>query len=337
MPSPAKQARLYRNLYTLLKAGIGISRALETASRNARGPAARACRQMREQIGQGCSLAQAMASHRRVFSPLDVKLIEAGEESGQLAETFEQLSRRHELRKQVRSNIASGLMLPGLILHAAALFAPLPGFVLGTLTVGGYIASALGILAVLYVPLLLVGAVVYLTPPTGPARTALDYLCGAIPLLSGGLLQLAYARYLRVMGMLLAAGVPIRQAAQSAWELCPNARVRNQVRGAAQSVQQGRSFSAGLSPSMPSEYRQGLLVAEESGTLDEAFLRLAELAQEAADRRMTQLSVWLPRLVYLAVVLLLAWHILRNAQMVLEKTGSVLGFLDRASGGRILL
>ncbi len=337
MPSPAQQARLYRNLYTLLKAGIGISRALDTASKNARGPAARACRQVREQIGQGRSLAQAMASHPRAFGPLDVKLIQAGEESGQLAETFEQLSRWHELRKQVRANITSGLMLPGLILHAAAIFAPLPGFVLGTLTIGGYIASALGILAVLYVPLLLVAAIVYLTPPTGPARTALDHLTGAIPFLSGGLLQLAYARYFRVMGMLLSAGVPVRQASRTASQLCPNARVRRQVRGAAESVEQGQSFSAGLSPSMPGEYREGLTVAEESGTLDEAFERLADLAQEAADRRMTQLSVWLPRLVYFGVVLLLAWHVLHNARMVLERTGSVLGFLKPPPGGRIFL
>jgi general secretion pathway protein F len=321
MPSPKQQAHLYRNLHTMLKAGIGILRALEMAGRNSPGRGARACREMPRKIAQGRDLAQAMSESPRAFPAIDVQLVQAGEMSGRLSETFLELSRWYDLRQKIRTNLVNGLLLPGLILHAAALVAPLPAFVLGQADLTGYILSGLALLAVFYVPLLLVLAVVYLTPATGGARALLDYVASGIPVLGRGLAQWAYARTFRVLSMLLSAGVPIARASRIASDLCPNAKIRRQFASAARSVESGASFSTGLGPSMLREYRESLVIAEETGTLQESLDRLAELAEQAAERSMTQLSVWLPRLVYLLILLLLAWQVISNALLLLEKAG----------------
>lgn len=305
----------------MLTSGIGIFRALSVSSRNM-GPRIRgAFADVEQQAGQGTSLSQAMSRHPRVFRPLDVNLVEAGELSGHLDQCFAELAQWYDLRSRMRTNVLHGLAMPLLVLHAAALIAPLPSLFLGSGGMADYALSIAGILAVFYLPAAIILAIVKLTPETGLARRAVDRLGLTVPVLGSALRHLAYARYFRVLGLLLRAGVPVRRAADSAHQLCPNAVIRRHLAGSVQSVRDGSTLSAGMARSVPTEYVDAIAVAEETGTVDQAAEQLAQVAQDTAERRLVGLSVWLPRLVYVLIMLVLAWQVVTNALLVMRKVG----------------
>jgi type II secretory pathway component PulF len=314
-------ATAYRNLSTMLEAGLGIFRAFSLSSRNMGPRIRRAFGDVEHDVGQGTSLSQAMARHPRVFRPIDVKLVEAGELSGHLAQCFAELGQWYDLRSRMRSNVINGLAMPLLVLHAAALIAPLPSLFLGSGGLSDYALSIAGILAVFYVPALLISAVIKLTPETGAARAVLDRVALSVPILGSALRHLAYARYFRVLGLLLRSGVPIRGAADSAQQLCSNAVVRRHLAGSVESVREGSTLSSGMGRSVPTEYVDAVAVAEETGTVDQACDKLAQVAQDRAERRLMGLSVWLPRVAYVLIMLLLAYQVVTNALLVIRKIG----------------
>jgi type II secretory pathway component PulF len=149
----------------------------------------------------------------------------------------------------------------------------------------------------------------------------LDRIALSVPILGSALRHLAYARYFRVLGLLLRAGVPIRSAAQSAQQLCSNAVVRGHLAGSVGSVREGSTLSAGMGRSVPTEYVDAIAVAEETGTVDQACEKMAQVAQDRAERRLMGLSVWLPRIVYVLIMLMLAWQVVTNALLVMRKIG----------------
>jgi type II secretory pathway component PulF len=81
-----------RAVASLLRAGLPLARALETASGVASGPAAAALADVRARVERGAGLQEAMESHPEVFSPLYRGLVCSGDRSGELEGVFKRLA-----------------------------------------------------------------------------------------------------------------------------------------------------------------------------------------------------------------------------------------------------
>jgi type IV pilus assembly protein PilC len=108
-----------RNMAAMLDAGLSVTRALGVMKRQSDDDYyEEIVTTIRSQIRQGKSLTDGLKQFSDEFSPLFIYMIEAGEESGSLAEAMatiaDQLERAHELKKKIRG----AMIYPAVIVTA---------------------------------------------------------------------------------------------------------------------------------------------------------------------------------------------------------------------------
>jgi type II secretory pathway component PulF len=107
---------LTRNLGSMLKAGLALSRALGVIERQSKKARLKEVVQgINTEIQQGGSLSSGMLKYPGIFSHLVTSMVQAGEESGTLSETLHttanQLEQSYELKKKVKG----AMIYPGVI------------------------------------------------------------------------------------------------------------------------------------------------------------------------------------------------------------------------------
>ncbi|MFQ6049002.1 MAG: type II secretion system F family protein [Phycisphaerae bacterium] len=308
-PLATARSQIYHNLSVMLAAGVPLTRALRTAAAGTAGPLPKALRKVADDVSAGQSLEVALANQPRVFAPLDSAIVAVGAESGRLPEAFRSLSQWYSFGARIRRMLLSNMIYPVLLLHAAVFIPTAPSLILGTISPGRYLLGAMATLAWVYVPAALIFAIYRLSPQTGPIRIALDSLLLQVPLLGQAIRDLALSRYCRGFHMLYEAGLPITRCADLAAGLTGNAAVTRMVAGAARSARSGNPVSAGLSPNLPRHFVQTWQTAEQTGTLDRALLQLANQTAEKSEFLLVELARWLPRIIYVAIVIFVAIRI----------------------------
>ena len=239
-----------------------------------------------------------MRKHPKEFAEMDVLVIEAGEVSGGLPETLKRLSQWHELCDHIKKTVISSMMLPVLVLTAAALVIPFPAWFMGGMSGWRYLLEAAKPLAVLFVPIGVIWAIVQYTPKTGVLRKVLDGMTLKVPLIGRAAKQLALSRYFRAFHTLFKAGVQVVRCADMSAEVTGNAVVREWVKPGADSARAGHPVSEGFGREVPKDFLDAWLVGEESGKLEQVTERLARIAAETAEWRISQVCKWAPILIY---------------------------------------
>lgn len=316
MGRSSQRANVYFKLATLADAGIPLLRALEMGSEGSPRALRGTLQDVRLRVTKGVGLAEAMGCHPTVFAEFDRILIEAAETSGRLDECFKMLADWYQFVARMRGVILSGLTYPLFILHAAALVPGIPGLVLGSLTVWGYMRSVVSILALFYVPLIGLLAILTLARRVDAIRTGLDAVVDWIPVVGRAVRELSVSRFCRAFNMLYKAGIPITQCLAKAPQVAGNRVVARAFRGGARAVAEGREASTGFSRGLPAEYLEMWRVGEESGQLERSVDKIAEISGDRAERTMGELARWVPRLAYFAILLIMLRQILRLAGQI---------------------
>ncbi|HUV39629.1 MAG TPA: type II secretion system F family protein [Planctomycetota bacterium] len=311
------RSEAYRGLSSMLKAGVPIMKSVRTATPRRPARLRRGFQALAEGAADGDALAETMAKHPAVFPPLDVRLVDVAEKSGRLPETLDLLAEHYAFRDRIRRVIVSGLLLPVVLVHIAALVAPLPPWVLGNIGTGRYLWEAAKILSLLYIPGAVILGVIVFTPKTGPLRSVLDHVTLWVPVLGRAVRQLSLSRFAGTFRMLYeTGGIPMPECVGDAAELSGNAVVRRWVIGGVASARDGRPASEGFSSRLPRGFNEAWLIGEESGKLDETAERLARSAAEDAEHLFTEFGRWLPRVIYFLVMILLVVLIVRQFSAV---------------------
>ena len=313
---PRYLSQVYHNFSTLLDAGVPLLRTLETAG-SGLGKVSGVLKDMRSSVQQGMDLAEAMEEHPRLFDGFDVALVRVGEISGSLPESFKMLGEWHDFKRRMRGIIISGSIYPLLLLHLAALIAPIPRVVLGGIGMWGYLRAAAGILALVYVPLTALLLFLKLRPRHGRAGLAIDEFVLGIPVLGKAVKQLGISRFTRAFHIMCRAGIPYLQGIEMAMENTGNAAVAQMFAQAAEQGKRGEALFTGLSQRLPEYYRNLWEVGEESGEIDEVTARLARMTGESAETWFTELAKWLPRIMYFFIMGIVAYQILKMASSML--------------------
>jgi type II secretory pathway component PulF len=321
MGARSRLAQAYYDLATMLDAGVPILRSIDIVIQGRKGALKRVFSQMRESLSKGANLSESMAEHRNVFPDLDRMLVETAETSGLLGESFKMLSQWHEFMNRITKRMMSGLIYPVAILHIAAFIFGVPDLVLGRLTWPEYLTRVIGVLLVLYIPMAVVIASIHLREKAPTLRLLIDGIALWVPVLGRAIYHLSISRYARAFAMLYKSGVPILETAERAGRATGNVVVAGLFAGGVQSVRQGNMVSAGFSKRLPPEYLHLWLVGEETGDLDKSVAKVAEIAADRADLYFDQFAQWMPRVVYFAIMGVMAYMILRLA-------GQVYGNLD---------
>jgi len=295
-------ANAYHNLGVMLDAGVAIKRCFEAASASVKGKQNAAFNSIAKQVMQGSTVHEAMAAHPDVFEPMDIMIVEAGEQ--------------HQFVDRTKKVIRSGMVLPVFILHIAAVIAPIPSLALGGATITDAIWQAVSMLLVFYIPCIITILIVKFAPQQSSARTMLDSFAMHIPVLKTALLNLSLARFTRTFTTLYTAGVPVTTCADKAVKMTGNEKVRQMLGNVYDNVYAGKEMWTGFSDKLPPELVESWQVGEESGQLDTVTQRLARIYEEKAELNFVALSTWLPRIAYLIVSLIIIRAIFKGFQTV---------------------
>lgn len=309
-------ATAYHNLSIMLEAGIPVQQALKTTAAGLKGKLRKTFSALIKGVSAGNGLAYTMSKHPKVFATLDVTMVHAADTSGNLPEAMKLLSQWYDFRTRLKNRLISGLVLPLAVLHIAAFVGPLPFLLLGMINGTGYIIQVVKVLALLYIPTILILAILRVMPRTGILRRFTDALVLKIPVLGKALRKIAIGRYCKAFYMLYKAGIPITQCAQQATGVTGNVIVADVLKGGAESARAGNMVCEGFSPELPADFLNLWRIGEETGELDKCLKHLADNTSESAELLFGEFFRWLPRLIYLLICIMLVILIFRAVALV---------------------
>lgn len=115
--SDAEVGWVARQLASLLAAGLPLDESLRAAQEQAeRAHVARVLGKVLDDVRAGHRLGRALAAHPRDFPALCCALVDAGEQSGELARVLERLASYIETRGALRNTVLTALIYPAIVL-----------------------------------------------------------------------------------------------------------------------------------------------------------------------------------------------------------------------------
>jgi general secretion pathway protein F/type IV pilus assembly protein PilC len=401
-------ATLFGQLADLLRAGVALLRALETLERQMSHPALKeVLRDVRAQVADGTSLADALSKHPRAFNELTVSMVRAGQEGGFLEDVLDRIAQFTEHQEDLRAKVVGALAYPvflaitGFIIlnvlviffvprfepifaklaeknelpmitelligfskafqrnalafvSAAAFVLILPFFSVrdfddlgfGQRTSGKKFSAFAALRAVLVLlagamPILLVLQEEYLSAvflaalfiglfqfklwaASEAGRYALDGFRLRLPAAGSIYLNLALARFTRILGTLLKSGIPILQGLRIAKDSTGNLVLTRAIDQAAENLTHGQKLAdpLGASPHFPRDIVEMIAVGEESNQLEKILLDIA-IALEKRTSRQLELFVRLLEPLMLLVMALVTLVVVAALLLPVFKMSSV--------------
>jgi len=310
-----------RQMSALLKSGIPITRAISGILESVNNPLmTRSLRDILEQLESGRSMSISCARHPKVFSNLYISMIQVGEETGRLEESFGLMAEYIDRNRRITNNIRTALRYPTTVIIAIAIAIAIvnlfviPKFVsffeanklelpwqtLLLLNTSNFIVEhwmAIGIgLAGLFF-----GFRHYIRTPDG--RYQWHKFIVKVPLV-GEILHRSYmARFARSFAMAYSAGVPIVKAMGVISRSMGNDYISQHVNNMREGIERGEPLTrtANRTSMFTPVVMQMFAVGEEAGNLDEMMSFVADFYEEEVDYDIKTLSDRIEPLIYVAI------------------------------------
>ncbi|MFN3409472.1 MAG: type II secretion system F family protein [Limisphaerales bacterium] len=310
-----------RLLSSLLAAGVPLSRALVILHKQTKSPAAAAkWKEIHDRVVDGMTLANAMAQSPDVFPRVYVAMVEAGETGGFLDVVLAQIADFQAREKELKGKVFAAMFYPailaflaiGVLVFLLVFFIPkfMPVFqgLGGNLPLITQIIIAVSEVMRNYGLALLVGLVVmvliartWILSPTG--RRQWESAILKLPTIGPLVSQFAMARFCRMLGTLLGAGVPLVNALNVARRSLGNQILVDAVSNSIDRVKEGKALGPSLAdcPTLFSGAALEMIsVAEESGRLDQELVRIAVDVESDLDRNLkTAVALLEPLMLFL--------------------------------------
>ncbi len=296
-----------RQLSNLLSAGVPMSKALRLLSREASAPAAKAQWQaIHDHVIDGTSLADAMRAFPRTFSKIYVAMVHAGETGGFLDVVLNEIAEFQGRDKELRGKVMSALIYPILlaILALAAVIYLIIFFIPRLESLFDSFGGALPQLTVIVIALsdwfrqygvylaivlFLAGIGIHSYFKTESGRRLWDRMVLGLPVIGPLAARFAMARFCRMLGTLIGAGVPLVTALRVALDSIGNQTLMDTVANTIDRIKKGDRLASSLADCkalFPSSVIEMIAVAEETGRLDKELIRLGEMTEKDLDRQL---------------------------------------------------
>lgn len=296
-----------RLLSSLLAAGVPLSRALVILHKEATNPVAGAkWKEVHDSVVDGTTLADAMAKSPDVFPRVYIAMVEAGETGGFLDVVLSQIADFQSREKELRGKVFAAMFYPAILAFLAIsvlvflLVFFIPKFMPVFKGLGGSLPLItqviIGVSDVLrnYGLFVLIGIVIavifFRTWATSAAgKRQWEGAILRMPVVGPLVSQFAMARFCRMLGTLLGAGVPLINCLNVARRSIGNQILVDAVTNSIERVKEGKSLGPSLAECrslFSGPALEMISVAEESGRLDKELVRIAADTEGDLDRNL---------------------------------------------------
>ena len=293
-----------------------------------------------DRVKKGETLSASLACYSEIFDPIYIAMVKAGEESGALAQTFQEITEllkdRNQLKKQLIAATAYPIFLGSfcIVVFVALLIWVIPslknlfeGRALHPLTHFVFKLSdiflAHSVLIFGSFALLAIGIFIGITHPR--FRGYWDQMLLKIPLIGPLILLAATVRFCRTCSLLLEGGTPLLQALQLTRSVLKNRVLESSFYEIEKNVSEGEPLSSQMDKAklMPSLVSRMLAIGEKTGQNAAMLKHIALLCEEDLSRTLQRYTSLLQPLLLLVLGLLIGTVIL-SIFIPLTDVGSVL-------------
>ncbi len=299
-----------RQMYTLLKAGVPIMRALAGLQDSTTNKAfAAVIGNVRESLDSGRELSPSLARQPHVFTAFYINMVRVGEMTGQLEEIFLRMYHHIEFEQFMRNQVKSAIRYPSFVIATMAIaiviinlfvipaFAKVYKGLNAKLPLMTEVLIGFSDFMVAWWPLLLLalaGAIVGFTwwTRTRAGKLKWDELKLGIPIAGKIILKATLSRFARSFALALRSGVPIVQALTTVAQTVDNDFIAGKIEKMREGVERGESVLRTSSSSgvFTPVVLQMVAVGEEAGSLDDLMQEVADMYQRDVEYELKTLS-----------------------------------------------
>lgn len=299
-----------RQMATLVRSGISIVDALDTAASQTENPVlSDALWGARLDVIAGDSLSTAMRKRPKVFTEVYCALVEAGEVGGMLEHTLDVAAVEYDKQQTLREQVRSAMMYPILVVFAAIFVvifmlafivpvfakiyrqfnADLPGITRMLITISDLVVHWWFILAAIAIGVVILVRQYY---QTDQGRHFFDRLKLNVPIVGKLIHKIAIAQFTNTWAGTTKGGIPILSALQVSARTSNNVIVRDAVMKVAVDVQSGAGLATSLEEKgqFPPLVTRMVASGERSGNLDEMLDELTHFYERDIEYSVQRLT-----------------------------------------------
>ena len=302
----------FRQMAVMLKSGVPLSQGLELLAENMTNKEFGACIfDISKKLNSGEELSSCLNSYPRIFAPITIGLIEAGEAGGILSEVLDRLALLLEAQSKIKGQITGALIYPIAILVLAVTIslallifivptfdemfkgmgAELPALTGFMLTLSKFVTSptfAIGAPIIFFI-------VLYLFKTSYASQQGREFFDGLIlrvPLFGDLILKSELASMSDTLSTLINSGIPLVEGLERCINASNNEIIKIALRRAISLVTQGQELSVSLSNAkvIPRLLISMIKIGEETGALSFMLENLSNFYKREVEEAVTVLT-----------------------------------------------
>lgn len=314
-----------RQFATLIRAGVGLVEAVHTlAAQTEKKQFRKVLEEIEADIRNGIQLSEAASRHPKVFEPLFISMVRAGEASGSMEIIFDRLAFFYEKSYYTKEKVKSAMAYPLVMLVLAisvtvylltnvvptfvgmfqSLNAELPAITKLVLNVSNSITYTWYIYIISGV---ILWVIFHIFATTEYGRKFLDYAKLKMPVFGRLFQKSSLARMSRTLSTLFASSVPILQALSIVEEVVDNKVIGDTLANARDSLRQGQPLSEPLKGSwvFPPLVTRMISIGEETGALETMLDKIADFYEAEVDNQVDKIKALIePIMIVILAVLI---------------------------------
>lgn len=306
-------AAFTRQMSTLLRSGIPLAEALGALVEQINNLRLKApISDVRAMVNEGSALADALAKHPRLFDELYVSMVRAGEVAGNLDEVLTRLADFLEGSQKLKSKVQSAMIYPiimvivGVAIMAVLMIKVIPNITTMFTQQGKTLPLNTRILVsssnfvghnLLWITLgtIIAGVLFVRWTRSKDGRQAWHKIVLKLPVFGELVRTVNVSRFARTLGTMLASGVPMLRALDTAKQIVGNVLLKQAIEDAKIAVTQGEALAQTLRKSghFPMTMIHMVAVGEKAGQLEQMLERVALTYEAEVDTKLTRLTALL--------------------------------------------
>ena len=316
-----------RQFVSMLRAGVSIVEALDMLSIQTENKTlSQAIREVRTEIGKGSTLSEAMEKQNKVFPPMLVNMVEAGETSGSIDKSLERMAIQFEKEAKLKGMMKRSMMYP-MVLGVVALVIlvvmltyvipnymemfhgydfEMPALTLAIMHMGDFVKNH-AILLVAIIVEIVIGIKSWKKKESGQELFGTRAI--KIPVFKNLNIKTYSSVFARTLSTLMQAGIPMIDAVDSVANTMTNILYKRELLKAKEEIAKGVPLSeplknGGLFPPMVVHM---MAIGEETGEIEEMLDKLADYYDEEVEvTTQTVLALLEPMIiVFMAIIVVI--------------------------------
>ena len=326
-PTAKDMAIFCRQFQSILRAGVPVSTVLSMLSQQTDNKKlSGAIREMQADIEKGETLAGSMRKHPKIFSAMLCNMIAAGEESGNLEESFSQMEEWFDKAKKTKAAVGKAMIYPCVLIFVMIVVLivmmvkiipnflatfeemdmELPGVTRAVMAVSDWFVAWWWLLSIILI-VLVVGGILF--GRTNRGKHVYGWLTRKIPVVKMLTVRSHCATFCRTLALLLGSGLSLTDSLELVSQNMGNIYFKEAVQNARSMVSQGWPLNTALRNSglFPPMVYNLVAIGEETGDLQEMLTKTADYYDdEVKDATASLLALMEPAvMLFLAVFVLI--------------------------------